>query len=590
MAMTAVAKIGIAMKAEISQGKEIKVAVIDTGINYLHEDLKDRYENENGWDFVNNDNDPMDDNGHGTHCSGIIAATINGIAVVGTAPEASIYAYKVLNRRGSGTTSAIIAGIDRAVADGVQVISMSLGSNYYSQALYDSCLAATENNIVVVAAAGNSGNTATGSTVNYPAKFPFVIAVGATNVNDVLASFSSTGPEVDVVAPGVSILSDYKDVTPRDGQNIDTLYMSGTSMACPHVAGTAALLLKANPSLTPTQIQEILQTTAIDLGAVGPDNYYGWGRIDAAKAVAQCAPSLTVNIVNPTSSYTVEDLVTVQASVTNEENLVSVTYTVGASPIGMVYNSGNSLYEAIWDTSALPDGPYTLEVTATDSSGSKTASINVNVDNNKPAKVEGLTLGDTSATQISILWASNSEADLKGYNIYRSTTSESPDFINIATIEEPTNNYVDEGLTPATTYYYKVAAVDTSENEGDDSSVLTVKTLDASELPIMHVERVTVTLNDRKTGRNHFFWATATVTLVDTSGTPVAGATVYGHWSVATSDSDYAVTNTDGQVVLRSDSVRTATSSAPTFTFNVDDVVLGGWTYSPADSVTSGSS
>jgi subtilisin len=268
-------------------GSGIKVAVIDTGINWQHEDLSDNYVT--GYDFVNRDADPMDDNGHGTHCSGIIAAAINNveIAVVGVAPEASIYAYKVLNRYGSGTTSNIILGIQRAVADGVDIISMSLGSTSYSQGLSDACVAATSNNVVVVAAAGNSGNTATGSTVNYPAKFECVIAVGATDVNDKLASFSSTGPEVDVVAPGVNVLSDYKDVTPTDGRNYDTLYMSGTSMAAPHVAGTIALILSVNPSLAPAQIQTILQAKAVDLGSAGVDNYYGYGRIDAVAAVAQ---------------------------------------------------------------------------------------------------------------------------------------------------------------------------------------------------------------------------------------------------------------------------------------------------------------
>lgn len=271
-------------------GSDIVVGVIDTGVNKYHEDLIAKIGG--GWDFVNNDNDPMDDNGHGTHCAGIVAAAINTyngvpVAVVGVAPEATINAYKVLNSRGSGTISAIVAGINQAVIDDVDVISMSLGSTSYSQALYDACFAANSAGIVIVAASGNSGNTATGSTVNYPAKFESVIAVGATDVNDKLASFSSTGPEVDVVAPGVSVLSDYKDVSPNDGRNCDTYYMSGTSMACPHVAGTVALMLSVNSELTPSQIQTILQAKAKDLGSFGFDNYYGYGRIDASAAVAQ---------------------------------------------------------------------------------------------------------------------------------------------------------------------------------------------------------------------------------------------------------------------------------------------------------------
>jgi subtilisin len=335
------------------KGADIKVAVIDTGINKLHEDLQNRYKG--GYNFLNPASEPIDDNGHGTHCAGIIAASFNGIAVVGVAPEASIYAYKVLNSQGSGTVSNIIAAINRAVADKVQVISMSLGSSSYSQGLYDACLAAYQNNIVVVASAGNSGNTATGSTVNYPAKFACVIAVGATDINDKLATFSSTGPEVDVVAPGVSILSDYKDVTPNDGMNRDVVYMSGTSMACPHVAGTAALMLKANPSLTPAQVQGILQATAIDKGNSGFDNYYGYGRINAAQAVAQAAnpditpPAKVTELTGTAASATQINLIWKQNSETdlkgyniyrgNTENQISLLKFVSA-PTNSYIDSG----------------------------------------------------------------------------------------------------------------------------------------------------------------------------------------------------------------------------------------------------------
>ena len=568
-------QIGANSVHETNKGTEIKVGVIDTGINRLHEDLKLRYVT--GWDFVNNDNDPMDDNGHGTHCSGIIAASLNSIAVVGVAPEASIYAYKVLNRYGSGTTSAVIAGIDRAVANGVQVISMSLGSTSYSESLELACIAAVNAGVVVVAAAGNSGNTATGSTVNYPAKSECVIAVGATNVGDVLATFSSTGPELDVVAPGVSILSDYKDVTPRDGLNRDTLYMSGTSMACPHVAGTAALMLSVNPSLTPSQVQEILQDTAIDLGTGGFDTYYGYGRIDAAQAVAQCASSLTVNIVNPASGSTVEGSVTVQASVTSEEDSVSVTYSVGTISSRILYKVESGFYEASWDTMALADGPYTLEVTATDSSGSATATINVNVDNFLPAKVEGLTAQATSATQISLTWTSNSELDLKGYNIYKSETSELTGFSLVIFVAASANSYVDAGLEDTTTYYYKVAAVDQAQNEGEASSVVSATT------PVSQPLSASITMSLKTNALNTY--ATATVTIRDASGNPISGAIVTGQWSGATTDKDTATTNSYGVVTLQSNKVRRAPSGT-VFSITITDVVREGYTYDSTSPAT----
>jgi len=317
-----ITKIGANTLHPTNKGSGIRIAVIDTGINKGHVDLVNNYVT--GWDFVNKDSDPTDDNGHGTHCSGIIAAEINGKAVVGVAPEADLYAYKVLNSQGSGTISNIIAGIQAAVQAQVQVISMSLGSTSYSQSLYDACFVAKSSNIVVVAAAGNSGNTATGSTVNYPAKFDCVIAVGATAINDVLATFSSTGPEVDVVAPGVSILSDIKDVTPYDGLNQDTGTMSGTSMACPHVAGTAALMLAANPTLTPTQIENILETTALGLGASGVDNYYGYGRINAIAAVTQAK----VEPSAPAAAQMHVDSIAIQVQKVSRNTYATATITI----------------------------------------------------------------------------------------------------------------------------------------------------------------------------------------------------------------------------------------------------------------------
>ena len=488
-----ITQIGAKSVHATNKGTGIKVGVIDTGINKLHEDLSMKIKP--GWDFVNNDNDPMDDNGHGTHCAGIIAAAINSyngvpVAVVGVAPEASIYAYKVLNSRGSGTISNIILGIQRAVTDQVDVISMSLGSTSYSQGLYDACVAATSNNVVVVAAAGNSGNTATGSTVNYPAKFGCVIAVGATDVNDKLATFSSTGPEVDVVAPGVSILSDYKDVSQYDGRNCDTLYMSGTSMACPHVAGTAALILSANPSLTPIQIQEILQDTAKDLGTVvGFDNYYGYGRIEAAQAV--------------------------------------------------------------------------------------TLAQQIPPDNTPPATVTDLTATVTSATQIRLSWTPNTETDLKGYNIYRGSTETALSIV--AFVTAPLNNFVDIGLKAATTYYYKVTAVDQAQNEGEASSVVSATT------PVSQPLSASITMSLKTVSLNTY--ALATVTIRDTSGSPISGAIVTGQWSDVTKDLDTATTNSYGVVTLQSNNVKRA-GIGTIFTITITNVVLEGYTYDSTNPTT----
>lgn len=297
-----VVKIGaqtVASQGNIGEG--INVAVIDTGINYNHYDLIGAYAG--GKDFVNDDDDPMDDNGHGTHCAGIIAAdNDNGFAVAGVAPGANIYALKVLDSQGSGYTSDIIAAIEWAIdtirtAEPIQVISMSLGSSVGLTSLKTACDTAESNGIVVVAAAGNNGLARrTPSSISYPARYESVIAVGAVDQNNVRASFSSTGPELDLMAPGVNILSDYLNVDPSDG-DWDTWTMSGTSMACPHVAGTAALVLKTDEaSWMPYgytdgdgvwgkgEVARVLIGTADGLGAAGFDNLYGNGLVDADEA------------------------------------------------------------------------------------------------------------------------------------------------------------------------------------------------------------------------------------------------------------------------------------------------------------------
>jgi len=260
------------------KGAGVKVAILDTGIDTKHPDLTVM----GGATFVKGTRSYNDDNGHGTHVAGIVAALDNNIGVVGVAPEAELYAVKVLNKQGSGWVSDVIAGIKWSITNGMQVISMSFGSTSDSQALHDECDKAYNAGIVLVAAAGNDGPGE--NTVNYPAKYSSVIAVGATDENDNVADWSSRGPELELTAPGVNIYSTYK------GSTYGTL--SGTSMACPHVTGTVALILSKNPSLNPSEVRGILQETAVDLGRSGYDSTYGYRRVNAYAAVA-ATPSLS---------------------------------------------------------------------------------------------------------------------------------------------------------------------------------------------------------------------------------------------------------------------------------------------------------
>ncbi len=252
-------------------GGGVRVAILDTGIDLDHPDLQANIKG--GINTINPRKSPDDDNGHGTHVAGIIAAVDNAVGVIGTAPEAWLYAVKVLNRQGSGYVSDIIEGLQWCIANGMQVVNMSFGTSSDVQSLHDAIVAAYNSGIVLVAAAGNSGPA--DNTVLYPAKYPEVIAVSATDENNCIAEWSSRGPEVELAAPGNNIYSTFK------GGGYATI--SGTSMASPHVAGSAALVI-ASGVTDKSEVRSKLQSTADDLGSPGKDNLYGYGLVDAQEA------------------------------------------------------------------------------------------------------------------------------------------------------------------------------------------------------------------------------------------------------------------------------------------------------------------
>ena len=252
----------------------ILVAVVDTGISYDHPDLKTNYV-PLGYDWVNNDTDPMDDNGHGTHCAGIIAAALNNSIGVAGLAQVRIMAEKALTHNGAGYDDDLAKAIIHAADQGARIISCSWGSNGESQLLHDAVQYATNAGALVVAAAGNSGT----KKRHYPAAYPEVISVTATDENDRPAAFTTYGDWVDLAAPGTSIFSTYLWNS--------YLSMSGTSMACPYVAGVAALVWSQYPAMSNEQVRNQLLYTADDLGTVGFDVFYGFGRVNARKAVEQ---------------------------------------------------------------------------------------------------------------------------------------------------------------------------------------------------------------------------------------------------------------------------------------------------------------
>ncbi len=278
-------------------GKGVVVAVLDTGIYYKHPELFGKVvwcANTVGRSTYTGDNldKCMDKNGHGTHVAGIIASTIDNYGNAGVAPNVTLYAVKVLSDSGAGTYSDVAEGIIVAVkgpdsvagtSDDAKILSMSLGGSRDSNILRDAVSWAYSYGAIIVAAAGNSGDGIPSTdNIAYPARYSNVIAVGAVDQNYNVPTWSSDGPEIDVVAPGVNIYSTYK--------NKGYTTLSGTSMATPHVSATIALIQALriasgkNP-LTFQQIYDAITNTANDIGAPGFDVFSGYGLIDAIAAI-----------------------------------------------------------------------------------------------------------------------------------------------------------------------------------------------------------------------------------------------------------------------------------------------------------------
>jgi len=260
----------------LSQGQGVLIAILDTGTDYTHSDLSGKVRTDIDYDFINNDSDARDDNGHGTHVSGIAAAaTNNGIGVAGMGWDASILPVKVLNNSGSGNSALLAAGIYYAADHGARVINMSLGGPYSCpsdlQAAVDY---AYSRGVLLVAAAGNRPRII---APPFPANCTHVLGVAATTSSDTLAGFSNSGNHVSVAAPGDDIYSTL--------QGGGYGYMDGTSMATPFVAGLAALVYSRFPTYTPDQAASAMLDNAQDLGSTGWDIYYGCGRIDAFQAL-----------------------------------------------------------------------------------------------------------------------------------------------------------------------------------------------------------------------------------------------------------------------------------------------------------------
>jgi len=348
-------------------GDGIEVAVIDTGIDYWHGELSSIYAG--GYNFVNLDNDPADDNGHGTHVAGIIAANNQAI---GVAPNVALYALKALDAEGMGYISDIISAIQWAsdpngnglADDRLDIINMSFGAPIGNIFLRLACHLAYRDGLLLVAAAGNEG----GGSVGYPAAYDRVVAVSATDVYSQIASFSSTGPEVELAAPGVEIYSTLPDYSCTLSGEYGNGYgiLSGTSMACPHVVGAAALVWGANSGWSNEQVRSQLTSTAQDIGL--SSNEQGYGLVDVAAALG----------LDEEADTTPPAQVTGLTAIAVSSSQIGLSWVANTEDDLNHYNifRDNSLIESSTatsysDTGLTPSTSYCYQVSAVDTSGNE---------------------------------------------------------------------------------------------------------------------------------------------------------------------------------------------------------------------------
>ena len=557
-----------------NRGEGVKVAIVDTGIDLDHPDLVV----EGHISFVSGSLSGNDGNGHGTHVAGTVGARNNNIGVVGVAPGVRLFAVRVLDDDGRGTWSGVVQGVEWAVDNGMAVANMSLGSSSNPGSFVASAMNAADNaGVLLVAAAGNSGNVfGIGDNVTWPARYPSVMAVAATTQSDQRAIFSSTGTAVELAAPGVSIRSTW--CSGCSGVAGDYRDLSGTSMAAPHVSGTAALVL-ANGDLTDLNgdglvnnrdLRLRLRDTADDLPPIGWDDGTGFGLVDADEAAPQVSNLRPLADAGP--DQTVFDIdgdgveaVTLNGSGSTDPNgpgdIVSYQWTEGNTILG------TSAIVAV----NLAVGSHTVVLTVTDTAG------------NADGDVVVITVSAGAPNQVPVANAGPDQTvSLGGAVTLNGSASFDPD----GSITGHSWSFGDGGTASVAVVVHTYAATGTytatltvTDNEGASDGDSVVITVVAGGPNTIHVQAIDMRLVQQFGGWRTF--ATAAVKVRDQSGNPVSGVLVQGHWEEATSDTESGNTSSTGKVTFKSNVLRKPPSGT-TFVFVVDDLSKDGSVYDAA--------
>jgi serine protease len=581
---------------DISTGEGVVVAVLDTGVAYENYDddndgaleyrLLDDLAQTNfvaGWDFVNSDSHPNDDHWHGTHVSGTIAqSTNNSLGAAGVAFGASIMPVKVLDATGSGSMLNLANGIYYAANNGAKVINMSLAfplwiPESWLNTVHQAIQYAYNKGVTIVAAAGNDD----ANQVAYPAAFEESIAVAATQYDERLAPYTNWGVALDLTAPGGNLALDQNGDTVTDGvlqrtidPNKGPLYFSnilaeGTSMASPHVAGVAALVVALGVT-GPDNVKQILYSTAEDHGGGGWDIVYGWGIVDAHKAVlaALGTPNTPPLAANDSATTSEDTPVTINVLANDSDVDGDALQVTGVSdpPHGSAAVNANNTVTYTPDINYNGTDSFTYTV-IDGKGGSDTANVSITINpvNDPPVALDdSATTSEDTPVTINVL---ANDSDVDGDALQVTGVSDPPHGSAAVNANNTVTYTPDINYNGTDSFTYTV--IDGKGGSDTATVTITVKALSASTMHVGDLDGSSVL---KKRG-----WeASVTVTIHDNLEHPVAGATVYGKWSGA-KRAVSGITGSNGTITFRY-SVNSNTS----VTFTVQNVTHINLTYVPS--------